>query len=375
MIFLINFDFNFDKTTTMPKIEATIFKALDLTAEQQELLANLEGGIQELITDGADLHVLKTAYDEYIVACFEYQQYENAEAALNFISDNSTELDLSDADTADLYHRFGVLAFTKKDFETAKNQFEKALELIGDDEPFELKGKVLCDLGNVAAVNEAFEEATALYEAAIEVNEEHEIESVKPFFNLGLVYFEQGDEGTSIEYFETALEMLEEDEELELQEFAHLQLGAIYYSQNNLKKSLLNYHYASELQDEEAENAGKTYVAMVAILLQMGENAKAIEFYEKALPNLMANGTLETSAEHYFQLANLYTEHQQAYQQAIDYYQKSLDLVNQDEQNDEWRNLMVAKLEDSIESNKELLNKADLKKSKKSSFFGRLLGK
>ena len=358
----------------MAKLEAAIFSKVELTDEQNNHLAELKSSVDELIADEVDLIQLKAAYELYIEACFDYRQYENAEQGLNFIYEHRETFELNDAQTADLYRHFGVLAFSKKEIENAKTEFENGLTLLEDstDEDEELRAKLLADLGNVASVQEDFETAVKNYEAAIDINEENEIDAVVTYHNLGLIYLENQNLNDAADCFEAALEIYQEEENIAQQEIMHLQLGSIYFAQDNLTDALRNYHYATELQEENSEILGRTYVSMVSILLKMGENTKAVDIYEKALPMLIAHSDLEVKAEHYFQIANLYNRYIEDYKSAVKYYQKSMEIAATDNENPEWRDLMIAKLEDSIAVSQENLNK---KNKKKSGLFGRLFGK
>lgn len=358
----------------MPKLDAAIFSKVELSTEQGEHLAELKSNVNELIADEANLVQIKAAYEEYIEACFDYRQYEDAEEGLNFIHENSATFELTDAETAELHRRFGVVAFSKQEIEIAKAAFEKALTLLEDstDEDEELRAKLLADLGNIAAINEDFIAAIEYYETAIEINEENEVDAATPLNNLGLIYLESQNYDEAADCFEAALEIYQEEKNLAQQEIMHLQLGAIYFAQENLTDALRNYHYATELQEENSEILGKTYVSMVSILLKMGENAKAVDIYEKALPMLAEHSDLEIQAEHYFQIANLYNRYIEDYDKAIQYYKASLEVAKTDDENPEWRDLMVAKLEDSIAVSQENLDK---KNKKKTGLFGRLFGK
>ncbi|MFT6148288.1 MAG: tetratricopeptide (TPR) repeat protein [Saprospiraceae bacterium] len=358
----------------MSKTEATILEAENLTAEQTEQINDLQESVQHLIEKEVEAEKIQAAYDELITVCFDLRQYDTAMDGLNYIREHSSELDLNDTQTAALHRRFGVAAFAKEEFDEAKIEFDKGIALAANDIDIELEGKLLCDLGNIAAVKEEFSEAIELYEAAIEKNEAHEIQQTAPYINLGLIYLKVQNISEAAECFEAALEIFDEEEELDRQEILHLQLGRIYDALNNDKDALLNYHYASELQEEGSEILGETYVLMAGVLLGMAENGKAIEYYEKALPIVLEHGDIELKAEHYFQLANLYSRYDEDYETAIQYFENALEIAKTDEENEEWRNLMVAKLEDSIEVNQENLSKFSKRKSKKSGLFGRLFG-
>jgi tetratricopeptide (TPR) repeat protein len=359
----------------MSKIEATVSSNENLLEEDAQQLSELTEVVTQLIEREANITEIRVAYDELIGACFDLRQYEMAVGGLNFLKENSSELDLSDAETADLYRKLGLVAFVKKEIDEAKTEFEKALDLLKDEVDVVLEAKLLCDLGNVAATKEDVSEAIELYESAIELSVEHEIETPEPFINLGLMYLETEHIEEAIECFETALELYDEGEALDKQEMLHLQLANIYAVQNSHKDALLNYHYASELQEEDSEILGKTYVAMAGILSAMAEHDKSIEYYEKALPIFLEHSDIEVKAEHYFQLANLYSSYQEDYAKALEYHKKALEIAKTDTENKEWRDLMVAKLEDSIEVAEENLSKFGGKKSKKSGFFGKLFGK
>lgn len=358
----------------MPKLDAAIFNKVELSADQKEHLEELKSSVNELIADEADVFQIKSAYDDYIEACFDYHQYEDAESGLNFIHDNSETFELSDAETADLLRHFGVLAFSKKEIDTAQQKFEKALALLEDntEDNEELQAKLMTDLGNVESVNENFETAIDYYESAIELNEANEIDAATPFHNLGIVYLETHNVEEAVECFESALEIYQEQDNLTQQEAMHLQLGAIYLAQDNLNNALKNYHYASELQEEDSENLGKIYLTMVNILLKMGENQKAVNIYEKALPILETFSDLDIKAEHHFQIANLYRNYLADDDKAISYYQSALEMAKTEEEHTEWRDLMIAKIEDSIAICQENMQQ---KTKKKSGLFGRLFKK
>lgn len=358
----------------MPKLDATIFSKSELTTDQKEHLAELQSTVKELITDDAEATQIKTAYEEYIETCFEYRQYESAEEGLKYIYERIETFELDDAATANLHRQFGVLAFSKKEIDNAKAEFEKAASLLEDstDQDEALRAKLLADLGNIAAINEEFATAIDYYEAAIEINEENEIEAVTPYHNLGLVYLESQNLEEAADCFEAALEIYQEEKDLTQQEIVHLHLGAIYFAQNNLTDALRNYHYASELQEKDSEKYGKTYISMVSVLLKMGENKKAVEIYEQALPSLAAHSDIEIKSEHYFQIANLYNRYIEDFEKAIKYYKLSLEVAKTDEEHQEWRELMIDKLEDSIAVSEENLAKQN---KKKSGLFGRLFKK
>lgn len=357
----------------MPKIEAAIFSATEITETQAISLNELEQQVQTLIDNDAETSEIITAYHEFIEACFDLHQYERTVKALDYLKEN--QQDASDADKGLSHRRFGILAFSRKEFDVANSEFEQGLTLAQEAENVELEGKILSDLGNVAAIKEDFEAAIEFYEAAIEINEDNEIDAATPFHNLALVYLEVQDLGEAAECFESALDIFTEEGNVEQQEALRLQLGAVYFANNELKEALVNYHYATELQEENSEKLGKTYVSMTSVLLKMNQHQKAAEYYEKALPILIQHGDIELHSEHYFQIANLYNQYLDNFEKAIHYYGKSLEVAKTDTENDEWRELMIAKLEDSIEFNKEALAKQNKKQSKKSGFFGRLFGK
>lgn len=357
----------------MPKIDAAIFKDVAITPEQETELTDLSQAVQTLVDNEAETSEIKAAYEEFIEACFDLRQYERTEDSLNYLKES--QADLTDSEQGVLHRRFGVLAYSRKDMEVANDDFEKGLELAKAAEDSELEAKLLCDLGNIAAINEEYDEATELYESAIELNEENELDVATPFFNLGLIYLQNQNLGEAADCFEAALEIFTEEEDEQQKEEVHLQLGSIYFAQGDLNEALLNYHYATGLQEENSERLGKTYVSMVSILLKMGQNEKAIEYYEKALPILIQSDDIEIKSEHYFQIGNLYSRYMEDFGKAIECYENSLAIAKTDTENEEWRDLMVAKLEDSIQLNSEHLSKANKKQSKKSGFFGRLFGK
>ena len=358
----------------MPKLDAAIFNKVELSAVQKEHLEELKSSVDELIVDEGDLFQLKTAYDEYIEACFDYHQYEDAAAGLEFINENSETFELSDAVTAVLLRQFGMVAFSKKDIDTAEAKFQKSLALL-DDNPTdneELLAKLLTDLGNVKAINEETEAAIEYYETAIEMNEANELDVATPFHNLGLIFLEMQNHEEATECFESALEIYQLDNNLPQQESMHLQLGTIYFAQDNLNDALRNFHYATELQEENSEQKGKTLLSMVNVLLKMGENAKAVQIYEQALPILQNFSDLDFKAEHYFQIANLYRNYLEDNKTAIRHYQTALEIAKTEEEHTEWRDLMIAKIEDSIAICQENIQQNH---KKKSGLFGRLFKK
>lgn len=355
----------------MSKIDATIFTPPELTIEETEDLQDLQEKVAHAI-EQEEVSLIYSAYQNLIEMAFDLRQYPTAVEGLTYIQSNAATLDLSDEETATLHRRFGILAFANKDFETAKGEFDKGLSLAKDGVDMELEAKLLGDLANVAAMQEDFTTAIELNEAAIEKNEANEIDSGIPYYNLGIMYMQVQNYDEALDCFESALEIFGSDEELDKQEFLHLQLGELYAAKQDWKTALLNYHYASELQEEGSETLSKTYLYIVTILLRMNEHDKAIEYYEKAMPIILEKGDIEYRSDNYFQLANLYVQFRDEFTTAIEYYEKALAIAKTDDniENKEWKELMVAKIEDSLAETREKQAVVDKKKSKKSGFFG-----
>lgn len=355
----------------MSKTDATIFTPPELTEEQKEDLQDLQEKVAHAM-EQEEVNLTATAYQNLIKMAFDLRQYPMAVEGLEFMKTHAAELDLSDEDTAIIYRRFGVLAFTNQDYDAAKADFDKAFSLAKDGVDLELEAKLLGDLANIAAMKEDYATAIELNEAAIEKNEANEIDSAIPYYNLGLMYMEVQNYEEAIECFESALEIFGDDEELDKQEFLHLQLGELYAVKQDWTTALLNYHYASELQEENSEKLSKTYLLIVSILLRMNEYDKAIEYYEKAMPIILDKGDIEYRADNYFQLANLYVKFRDDFPTAIDYYEKAYAIASTDDnpENKEWKDLMLAKIEDSLAESRENQAIVDKKKTKKKGFFG-----
>ncbi len=355
----------------MSKIDATVFTPPELTEEQKESLQDLQGKVTNAI-EQEDVNLIHKSYEELIDLAFDLRQYPVAVEGLEYIKNKVAELNLSNEETAVLHRRLGVLAFTNKDYEVAKDEFGKGLDLSKDGADVELEAKLLSDLANVAAIQEDFETAIELNEAAIEKNEENEIDSAVPYYNLGLMYMEVQNFDEAVDCFESALEIFGEDEELDKQEFLHLQLAQLYTARQEWKTALLNYHYASELQEEDSEELSKTYLYVIAVLLKMNEYDKAIEYYHKAIPIIEIHGDIEYQSDNYFQLANLYVKFKDDFPNAIECYEKAYEIAKTDDnpENQEWKDLMLAKIEDSLEETRENQAAMDKKKSKKKGFFG-----
>lgn len=354
----------------MSKIDATIFTPPELTEEQKEDLQDLQEKVEHAQAQN-EVDLIHAAYENLIEMSFDLRQYSTALEGLEYIKANAAELDLSDEATAILHRRFGMLAFANKDLEKAKAEFEKGLLLANDGVEVELEAKLLGDLANIAAMQEDYGTAIELNEAAIEKNEANEIDSAIPYYNLGIMYMEVHNFEEALECFESALEIFGDDEELDKQEFLYLQLGELYAVKQDWKAALLNYHYASELQEEGSEKLSKTYLLIISILLRMNEHDKAIEYYEKAMPIILTKGDIEYRADNYFQLANLYVKFRDDFKTAIDYYEKAHAIAKTEDnpENQEWKELMLAKIEDSLAETKESEAAANKKKSKKG-FFG-----
>ncbi len=281
-------------------------------------------------------------------------------------------MNLSEEDTATLHRRFGILSFTNKEFEAAKTEFNKGLSLVKDGVDVELEAKLLGDLANIAAMQEDYNTAIELNEAAIEKNEANKIDSAIPYHNLGIMYMEVQNYDEAVDCFESALEIFGEEEDLDKQLFLHLQLGELYSARQDWKTALLNFHYASEIQEENSEALSKTYLYIVTILIKMNEHDKAIEYYEKAMPIILEKGDIEYRSDNYFQLANLHVQFKDEFTTAIEYYENALAIAKTDDnpENQEWKELMIAKIEDSLSETREKQAVVDKKKSKKSGFFG-----
>ena len=150
-------------------------------------------------------------------------------------------------------------------------------------------------------------------------------------------------------------------------------MGVCYVEERMWKQALLSFHYLSEIQKEENEEAelGKTYLNISRILTQISKHEKSAEYFEMALPLVTPSLSLDQQAELHFELGNNYRDYEEDWESALEHYEQAYALAQQDE-DDELRQMFFDKLEDSITQAKAEFEKQQ--KKSKGGFFKRLFG-
>ena len=213
-------------------------------------------------------------YEDFINLGKKYfleKNYEKAKEAY----EKAIELDPKDARA---YNNLANVYYEEKDYEKAKEAYEKAIEL---DPNF---AGAYNNLGILYYKEKDYEKAKEAYEKAIELDPNFAI----AYFNLANVYDEEKDYEKAKEAYEKAIELDPKYAK------AYNNLGILYYEEKDYEKAKEAYEKAIELDPNNAiaynnlanvYDEEKDYEKAGLIYYSIKEYDKAIERFEKLIEN------------------------------------------------------------------------------------------
>jgi len=186
---------------------------------------------------------------------------------------------------AELHYTLGGLCYWEREYETAREHFQAALNLAEWLENTQLQSWSLNGLGNVYRAQGRQEEAIAAYQRAIELDPA----LAHPHYGLGNVYSDLGRQEEAIAAFQRAIEL---DPTLA---HPHTGQGNVYRDLGRQEEAIAAYQRAIELDPNDAY----PYANLADIYATLGCYDEAINLYQKS-------AELEPRAKPHNGLGNVY---------------------------------------------------------------------
>ncbi|HEX7320838.1 MAG TPA: tetratricopeptide repeat protein [bacterium] len=266
----------------------------------------------------ADIYALKGIYP---AATDYYRQMESASAG------NAAVRSRAKRKTAEIYHNLGRY----DDALACYDEAEKLLSGNTQDETLE-KSKIHIARGGIwwlkGEMNQAIEEAEAGLKVLVQLpGEEPKIKMVKAsaYNRFGSIYFDQGNYGQAIEFYQKSLAALKEINDKQAIARASANLGIVYHVTGDLDQALNLYQTCRQILDEIGDKSGlgKILNNLGNVYYAKGKYDRAFELFQKSLDISKEIGNQRSIGIAYGNLATIY-EARGDNDKAIEFYQKGL---------------------------------------------------
>jgi tetratricopeptide (TPR) repeat protein len=189
--------------------------------------------------------------------------------------------------TAGIYHQLGGVAQAQREFEEARKNYNKALELKIEFNDRYSQAKTYHQLGMVAEEQREFEEARKNYNKALELKIEFDDRYSQAFtyHQLGMVEQAQREFEEARKNYNKALEIYIEFNDRYSQAFPYHQLGWVAQAQREFEEARKNYNKALEIFIEfnDRYSQASTYHQLGRVAEEQREFEEARKNYNKAL--------------------------------------------------------------------------------------------
>jgi tetratricopeptide (TPR) repeat protein len=149
----------------------------------------------------------------------------------------------------------------------------------------------------------------------------------KAYNTLGGTFHVRGEYATALNYYQSALQLLEQAGELKAAASIYNNIGLIFREQGNTPRALSYYQKYLEiglkLQDKDVLSGA--YNNLGTLYSDQSNQPLALEYYEKGLAGAIATEDIYGQAIAYNNIGSVYFT-QASYDKALEYYHKSLEL-------------------------------------------------
>jgi signal transduction histidine kinase/uncharacterized protein HemY len=188
---------------------------------------------------------------------------------------------------AELYVLTGKTKIKKQQYETARDELLKAIELLSQIENTQLEGDVHNLMGATHWYQRNYAEALEFFKKALQnaIETQNILLQAKANGNIGIVYNQLANYEKAIEYHTTEFELARKIENYALESSALNSLGTLYYSLNQPLKAIEVYNKAKNIYASQNDTSGMSQCMnnLGEVYLKQGNRTKALEHYEVAL--------------------------------------------------------------------------------------------
>jgi class 3 adenylate cyclase/Tfp pilus assembly protein PilF len=145
--------------------------------------------------------------------------------------------------------------------------------------------------------------------------------------NIGLIYYNQGNNPLAIEYYQKSMEIEEEIGNKQGIAISLNNIGLIYSNQNNYPRALEYYEKALATYEEIDYKRGVAgSLSNIGLIYKnQAKNALALEYYERSIAIQEEIGDLQGLASNLSNISLMY-KNQSNYPRALEYYEKAMSL-------------------------------------------------
>ncbi|MEE9553477.1 MAG: tetratricopeptide repeat protein [candidate division Zixibacteria bacterium] len=286
-------------------------------------------------------------YHQLGTVAYELREFD--EARSNYQKALEIKIEIKDRySQASTYHQLGIIAQELREFEEARSNYRRALEIKIEFEDRYSQAPTYHQLGMVAEDLREFEEARSNYQKALEI-----CIAFKDSYNQAKIYHQLGGVAKDMQKLDEArsnylkaLEIKIEFKDRYSQASSYHGLGVVAYELREFDEARSNYQKALEIKIEFKDRylQASTYHGLGAVALELREFDEARSIYQKALEIYIEFKDRYSQASTYHGLGavalelrefdetranyqkalEIYIEFNDRYGQAVNYYQLGL---------------------------------------------------
>ena len=313
-------------TTLLHKIQILYAEALSKTGQLDEALEIVGKLLQEYTEDSIKEHTAEAFFirGEILTSSSEYElAKQDFQRALQLFKSNSNFI--REGQTLE---KLGVLSFYLSDYQ---GSLEFTLPALAMFEQINLDGSVASCLGNIGNCYWAmskYDEALSLYKRALEINERlgYKRGIASNLSNLGNVSALTADYTSAIEYYQKAIAINTETQNKNSLALSYGNLANTYALIGEFVDSIEMYNKALALTEEmnNAHDSGN-WLGNIGIVYQdLGEFDHALEFYKQAIKKYEQVGDIDGIAI-WIMNCGIICALQQDYTQSLRYIEQALE--------------------------------------------------
>jgi tetratricopeptide (TPR) repeat protein len=255
------------------------------------VLKKIEGYPSQLLKGelGVELAVVIDTIATRFLLTRQYEQAKNSYLRALEIFQNLTGLEERQKALviAGIYHNLGVVAQELREFEEARKNYEKALEIKIEFKDRYSQAGTYHHLGMVAQELREFEEARKNYEKALEIKIEFKdrYSQAGTYHHLGMVAQELREFEEARKNYEKALEIYIEFKDRYSQAGTYHNMGMVAQELREFEEARKNYEKALEIciEFKDQYSQASTYHQLGVVAQELREFEEARKNYEKAL--------------------------------------------------------------------------------------------
>lgn len=228
------------------------------------------------------------------------------------------------------YNHRGACYWIKGEYEDGLDELAEAYTIARDIEDKTLEAKVLNNYGRIYRELGDISSALVHFEEALEINERlgNVINQSINLTNIANLYLDLADYDPALEYALKCLPIFEKEQDTVRLTNIYNTLGNIYYKKELYTEALDYFQRMQQMVDETSPARALANSGLGKVYFKLNDYEKASHFLNISLDQAVETNNFEVEIITLYYLAYLY-ENQEFYAQALEYYNKALNLANE----------------------------------------------